>query len=60
MATTAEDILVPDLQRWGVKVIFGLPGDGINGHFTEALARGTPDGRKTVANVLGDKVRQLV
>jgi pyruvate dehydrogenase (quinone) len=32
MATsTAADILVQILQHWGVDVIFGLPGDGING-----------------------------
>ena len=31
MAKTAADVLVDVLQRWGVDVIFGLPGDGING-----------------------------
>jgi pyruvate dehydrogenase (quinone) len=31
MATTAADILVDALCDWGVEVIFGLPGDGING-----------------------------
>ena len=32
MATnTAADILIQNLQNWGVDVIFGLPGDGING-----------------------------
>src|SRR5436190_700680 len=31
MATTAADILVETLHDWGVEVIFGLPGDGING-----------------------------
>ena len=31
MATTAGDILIQTLTEWGVKVIFGLPGDGING-----------------------------
>jgi pyruvate dehydrogenase (quinone) len=36
MATTAADLLVQRLIDWGVKVIFGLPGDGINGLF-EAL-----------------------
>jgi pyruvate dehydrogenase (quinone) len=36
MAKTAGDILVECLVDWGVKVIFGLPGDGINGVF-EAL-----------------------
>src|SRR5881392_2613168 len=28
---TAADILVETLHDWGVEVIFGLPGDGING-----------------------------
>ena len=31
MANTAADILLDTLQDWGVDVIFGLPGDGING-----------------------------
>ena len=36
MAKTVSDLLVERLVDWGVKVIFGLPGDGINGFF-EAL-----------------------
>jgi len=31
MAETAADVLVDCLARWGVEVVFGLPGDGING-----------------------------
>src|SRR5438045_6066611 len=31
MAQTAADVLVEGLIDWGVEVIFGLPGDGING-----------------------------
>ncbi len=31
MTKTAGDILVDVLEEWGVDVIFGLPGDGING-----------------------------
>ena len=31
MARTTADILVDSLVHWGVEVIFGLPGDGING-----------------------------
>src|SRR3989440_9010625 len=31
MATTAADVLIDTLIDWGVEVIFGLPGDGING-----------------------------
>src|SRR5882672_7651358 len=33
---TAADIFFDALQDWGVEVIFGLPGDGING-IMEAL-----------------------
>jgi len=31
MARTAADCLLDTLEAWGVRVIFGLPGDGING-----------------------------
>jgi pyruvate dehydrogenase (quinone) len=31
MASTAADVLIESLQDWGVEIIFGLPGDGING-----------------------------
>ena len=31
MAKTASDVLLATLQSWGVDVVFGLPGDGING-----------------------------
>ncbi|MGE0058984.1 MAG: thiamine pyrophosphate-dependent enzyme [Dehalococcoidia bacterium] len=30
MGTTAADVLVEGLENWGVEVVFGLPGDGIN------------------------------
>lgn len=36
MAETAADILLDTIHDWGVDVIFGLPGDGING-IMEAL-----------------------
>ena len=35
---TAADLLVERLQDWGVNVVFGLPGDGING-LMEALRK---------------------
>src|SRR6201993_4498830 len=35
---TASDVLVEVLMDWGVEVIFGLPGDGING-IIEALRK---------------------
>jgi pyruvate dehydrogenase (quinone)/pyruvate oxidase len=38
MATTAADVLMEALCDWGVDVIFGLPGDGING-IMEALRK---------------------
>jgi pyruvate dehydrogenase (quinone) len=31
MGKTAADVLIDALQSWGVDVVFGLPGDGING-----------------------------
>jgi pyruvate dehydrogenase (quinone)/pyruvate oxidase len=36
MATTAADVLIDALGDWGVDVVFGMPGDGING-IMEAL-----------------------
>jgi pyruvate dehydrogenase (quinone) len=36
--TTASDVLIDTLADWGVTVIFGLPGDGING-IMEALRK---------------------
>jgi pyruvate dehydrogenase (quinone)/pyruvate oxidase len=38
MGKTAADILIETLQDWGVEVVFGLPGDGING-LMESLRR---------------------
>src|SRR5439155_16289137 len=38
MATTAADVLIETIHDWGVDVIFGLPGDGING-IMEALRK---------------------
>jgi pyruvate dehydrogenase (quinone)/pyruvate oxidase len=31
MAKTASDVLVQTLIDWGVEVVFGIPGDGVNG-----------------------------
>src|SRR5438094_9814841 len=36
MSRTTSDVLVERLIDWGVRVVFGLPGDGING-IMEAL-----------------------
>src|SRR4051812_38857023 len=36
---TVSDLLIDTLSQWGVDVIFGLPGDGING-IVEALRTG--------------------
>jgi pyruvate dehydrogenase (quinone)/pyruvate oxidase len=38
MAQTAAEVLIDTLEDWGVEVIFGLPGDGING-IMEALRK---------------------
>src|SRR3954471_13413814 len=38
MASTTADILLDTLYDWGVRVVFGLPGDGING-IMEALRK---------------------
>jgi pyruvate dehydrogenase (quinone)/pyruvate oxidase len=38
MALTAADVLIEAIQDWGVEVVFGLPGDGING-IMEALRK---------------------
>ena len=38
MAKTTADVLVERLTAWGVEVVFGLPGDGING-FMEGMRK---------------------
>src|SRR6266567_106523 len=38
MALTGGDVLVESIMDWGVEVVFGLPGDGING-IMEALRK---------------------
>jgi len=38
MAQTAADVLLDTIHDWGVEVVFGLPGDGING-IMEALRK---------------------
>lgn len=38
MSKTAADLLLDTLSSWGVHVVFGLPGDGING-IMEALRK---------------------
>jgi pyruvate dehydrogenase (quinone) len=42
MAKTVGDFLLERLRQWGVKRIFGYPGDGINGIVT-ALGRAGDD-----------------
>lgn len=41
-STTTGDVLVDTLHRWGIEVVFGLPGDGING-VIEALRKRQDD-----------------
>src|SRR5246500_1799564 len=38
MTKTASDVLIDTIHEWGVDVVFGLPGDGING-IIEALRK---------------------
>ncbi len=38
VSNTTADIMIETLQDWGVEVVFGLPGDGING-IIEALRK---------------------
>jgi pyruvate dehydrogenase (quinone)/pyruvate oxidase len=38
MTRTASDVLIETIHSWGVDVVFGLPGDGING-IMEALRK---------------------
>src|SRR3954465_274396 len=38
MPRNSADVLVETLENWGVEVVFGLPGDGING-IMEALRK---------------------
>src|SRR3954449_5377129 len=38
MAQTASDVLLDTIHAWGVQIVFGLPGDGING-IMEALRK---------------------
>jgi pyruvate dehydrogenase (quinone)/pyruvate oxidase len=38
MSETAADVLIDTISDWGVEVVFGMPGDGING-IMEALRK---------------------
>lgn len=40
--TTSADLLVERLRAWGVDIVFGMPGDGING-IMEALRQRKDD-----------------
>src|SRR2546421_10794946 len=42
MAKTAADLLIAKIHGWGVNVVFGMPGDGING-IMEALRKRKDD-----------------
>ena len=42
MSTTVSDFLLQRLGEWGIRRIYGYPGDGING-IMGALNRATPD-----------------
>src|SRR5439155_26244722 len=38
MADTGGDVLIETIMDWGIEVVFGIPGDGING-IMEALRK---------------------
>jgi hypothetical protein len=42
MAKTASDVLIETLLAWDVEVIFGMPGDGINGVIEALRVRSSP------------------
>src|ERR1041384_4184185 len=42
MARTAAAVVVDKIPAWGVNVVFGIPGDGVNG-ITEALRKRKDD-----------------
>src|SRR5712664_672637 len=42
MTMTAADLLIEKIYDWGVRVVFGIPGDGING-IMEALRKRKDD-----------------
>ena len=75
MALTAADVLVETIADWGVEVVFGLPGDGIDpleppyppkitmgqaGRFASALARSGGERARLAWTVLSDRMRHLV
>jgi len=62
MALTAADVLIETLQDWGVEVVFGLPGDGINGIMEVDPFEPPLPAKVTLdqATVLGDRIRELV
>jgi pyruvate dehydrogenase (quinone) len=45
MTQTTSDFLVEPLQAWGVRRIYGYPGDGINGILGALDRAGDRDGR---------------
>lgn len=70
MVTTVADVLIETLQAWGLDMVFGLPGDDINGIMEAlrtrqdkirfALIRGEPNRQKIALTVLADKVREII
>lgn len=39
MAKTAADLLVEGIIEWGIKVVFGIPGDGIKVKWLQKVKR---------------------
>ncbi|APR87444.1 hypothetical protein A7982_12793 [Minicystis rosea] len=57
MAEKTSDLLLDRLIEGGVRVVFGLPADGING-VMEALARGEPSRPPIVLTIFRDEIRK--
>jgi hypothetical protein len=49
MAANAAELLIDTISDWGVEVIFGLPGDGINGIMEALRQRAETDRLESVA-----------
>ena len=64
MAETTADVLIDTIHDWGVEVIFGLPGDGINGIMEALRKRAGPDplhpgAPRGVGRLHGVRLRQV-
>jgi pyruvate dehydrogenase (quinone) len=49
VSTTAADVMIDTLIEWGVTLVFGMPGDGINGIMENGLYDAKLDGQPVLA-----------